>query len=138
MIEQTSIKEIKGVGEKTQKLFEKVGIYTVGDLIRYYPRGYDVYEEAITDFRSGRRAYSDGFRRSLWQSAGVRYEKYAGDNRAYQRLDGDHSSDLVSYAIFKKYIKERSARHPSRQSYKAQESPRNGTPGAFLSAGQIR
>lgn len=47
MIEQTSIKEIKGVGEKTQKLFEKVGIYTVGDLIRYYPRGYDVYEEAI-------------------------------------------------------------------------------------------
>ena len=47
MIEQTSIKEIKGVGEKTQKLFEKVGIFTVGDLIRYYPRGYDVYEEAI-------------------------------------------------------------------------------------------
>lgn len=47
MIEQTSIKEIKGVGEKTQKLFEKIGIYTVGDLIRYYPRGYDVYEEAI-------------------------------------------------------------------------------------------
>ena len=42
MIEQTSIKEIKGVGEKTQKLFEKVGIFTVGDLIRYYPRGYDV------------------------------------------------------------------------------------------------
>ena len=97
MIEQTSIKEIKGVGEKTQKLFEKVGIYT-----------------------------------------GVRYEKYAGDNRAYQRFDRDHSSDLVSYAIFKKYIKERSACHPSRQSYKAQESPRNGTPGDFLSAGQIR
>lgn len=47
MIEQTSIKEIKGVGEKTQRLFEKVDIYTVGDLIRYYPRGYDVYEEAI-------------------------------------------------------------------------------------------
>ena len=47
MIEQTSIKEIKGVGEKTQKLFEKVGIYTVGDLIRYYPRGYDVYEDCL-------------------------------------------------------------------------------------------
>lgn len=47
MIEQTSIKEIKGVGEKTQKLFEKVGVYSVGDLIRYYPKGYEVYEEAI-------------------------------------------------------------------------------------------
>lgn len=50
MIEQTSIKEIKGVGEKTQKLFEKIGIYTVGDLIRYYPRGYGVYEEATPIF----------------------------------------------------------------------------------------
>lgn len=47
MIEQTSIKEIKGIGEKTQKLFEKVGFSTVGDLIRYYPRGYDVYEDAV-------------------------------------------------------------------------------------------
>lgn len=50
MIEQTSIKEIKGVGEKTQKLFEKIGIYTVGDLIRYHPRGYGVYEEATPIF----------------------------------------------------------------------------------------
>lgn len=47
MIEQTSIKEIKGIGEKTQKLFEKVGVSTVGDLIRYYPRVYDVYEDAV-------------------------------------------------------------------------------------------
>lgn len=47
MIEQTSIAELKGIGEKTQKLFSKVGIETVGDLIRYYPRGYDVYEEAV-------------------------------------------------------------------------------------------
>lgn len=47
MIEQTSIKEIKGIGEKTQKLFEKVGVSTVGDLIRYYPRGYDVYEDSV-------------------------------------------------------------------------------------------
>lgn len=44
MIEAASIKELKGVGDKTQKLFEKIGISTVGDLIRYYPRGYDVYE----------------------------------------------------------------------------------------------
>ena len=39
MIEQTNIAELKGIGEKTQKLFAKVGIETVGDLIRYYPRG---------------------------------------------------------------------------------------------------
>lgn len=47
MIEQTSIKEIKGIGEKTAGLFAKVGIETVGDLIRYYPRGYDIYEDPV-------------------------------------------------------------------------------------------
>ena len=47
MIEQSKIHEIKGVGDKTEKLFAKLGIYTVGDLLRYYPRNYDVYEEAV-------------------------------------------------------------------------------------------
>ena len=47
MIEQSKIHEIKGVGEKTEKLFAKLEIYTVGDLLRYYPRNYDVYEEAV-------------------------------------------------------------------------------------------
>lgn len=47
MIESTNIKELKGIGEKTEKLFAKLHIHTVGDLIRYYPRGYDVYEEAV-------------------------------------------------------------------------------------------
>ena len=38
---------MKGIGEKTQILFDKVGVSTVGDLIRYYPRGYDVYEDPV-------------------------------------------------------------------------------------------
>lgn len=47
MIEKTDIGELKGIGEKTRKIFQKVNITTVGDLIRYYPRRYDVYEEAV-------------------------------------------------------------------------------------------
>ena len=47
MQEQTKINAIKGIGEKTEQLFSKIGVYTVGDLIHYYPRGYDVYEEPI-------------------------------------------------------------------------------------------
>ena len=43
MVELTNIRELKGVGEKVQQLFNKINIHTVGDLIRYYPRGYDVY-----------------------------------------------------------------------------------------------
>lgn len=48
MNEQSKISELKGIGEKTEKLFRKMGVYTVGDLIRYYPRGYDVYEEPVS------------------------------------------------------------------------------------------
>lgn len=47
MNEQSRISELKGIGDKTEKLFQKLNIYTIGDLLRYYPRGYDVYEEAI-------------------------------------------------------------------------------------------
>ena len=47
MIEKTDIGNLKGIGEKTKKLFEKINVHTVGDLIRYYPHGYDVYEEAV-------------------------------------------------------------------------------------------
>ena len=55
MITETSIKELKGIGEKTEKLFAKIGISTVGDMLRYYPRGYDIYEEPvpISDVREG-------------------------------------------------------------------------------------
>lgn len=56
MIKSTKLKELKGIGEKTEKLFEKLNISTVGDLIRYYPRSYDVYEEAvpISELEEGR------------------------------------------------------------------------------------
>ena len=47
MNERTGISELKGIGEKSEKLFHKIGITTVGDLIRYYPRAYDVYEAPV-------------------------------------------------------------------------------------------
>ena len=48
MNEQSKISELKGVGEKTEKLFQKLNIFTVGDLLHYYPRGYEIYEEPIS------------------------------------------------------------------------------------------
>ena len=38
------LRELKGVGEKTEKLFQKLGIITTDDLLHYYPRNYDVYK----------------------------------------------------------------------------------------------
>lgn len=38
MRQDSSITEIKGIGEKTKKLFEKMGVYTVGDILLHFPQ----------------------------------------------------------------------------------------------------
>lgn len=43
--DQDSVRALKGIGDKTGKLFEKLGIFTIQDLLGYYPREYHVYEE---------------------------------------------------------------------------------------------
>ena len=40
---QTSIKELKGIGDKNGALFHKLNIDTLKDLITYYPRAYESY-----------------------------------------------------------------------------------------------
>ena len=47
MNDKTPLRELKGVGEKTEKLFQKIGITTAEELLRYYPRTYDIYEEPV-------------------------------------------------------------------------------------------
>lgn len=41
------LNNLKGIGEKTEKLFYKAGIEKVNDLFLYYPRYYDVFEEPV-------------------------------------------------------------------------------------------
>lgn len=41
------LNNLKGIGEKTEKLFYKAGVEKVNDLLRYYPRYYDVFEEPV-------------------------------------------------------------------------------------------
>lgn len=47
MNEQSNISGLKGIGPKTEQLFEKAGIRTIQDLLSYYPRGYDIYEKPV-------------------------------------------------------------------------------------------
>ena len=35
---------IKGIGDKTAKLLQKLDVVTVGDLLSFYPRTYETYE----------------------------------------------------------------------------------------------
>lgn len=47
MNSRSEIGSLKGIGEKTEKLFQKIGVRTIGDLIRYYPRGFNIYENPV-------------------------------------------------------------------------------------------
>lgn len=47
MNNNTPITTLKGVGEKSQRLFEKLNVRTVGDLINYYPRTYECFREPV-------------------------------------------------------------------------------------------
>ena len=63
MANDQSIETLKGIGEKTAKLFEKVGIRTIDDLLHYYPKGYDTYGEpqAIGELSEGETGTVEGF-----------------------------------------------------------------------------
>lgn len=41
------LNELKGIGQKTENLFEKVGVSSVEGLLEYYPKYYDVFEEPV-------------------------------------------------------------------------------------------
>ena len=47
-MESIPIREIKGVGEKTEALFHRLKIYTVEDLLRSFPRTYNRYPDVTT------------------------------------------------------------------------------------------
>lgn len=42
-----NLQSLKGVGAKTEQLFNKLGIYDTEDLLHYYPRNYDAFETPV-------------------------------------------------------------------------------------------
>ncbi len=53
-----SVAEIKGIGEKTQKLFNKLGVESVGELLTFYPTRYDTFNDPkpIAELKAGEEA----------------------------------------------------------------------------------
>lgn len=60
------VSTLKGIGEKTAKLFEKIGVRTLDDLLHYYPKGYDSFEEprAIGELKEEEVGAVDGYLKS--------------------------------------------------------------------------
>ena len=42
-----NIRELKGIGGKIEELFHKLKVYTTEDLMKFYPRSYDVYDRPV-------------------------------------------------------------------------------------------
>ena len=57
MEKNLSVRNIKGIGEKTEKLLKKLNIETVEDLVHHYPRCYMSYPDPIdvSDMKTGQR-----------------------------------------------------------------------------------
>ena len=47
MMKKILLRDIKGVGEKTEQLFGRLNLQTTEDLLHYYPRNYEVYAPAV-------------------------------------------------------------------------------------------
>lgn len=57
-----SIRTIKGIGEKSEKLFGRLGITTVKELLAFYPREYDMYTkiQPVSSVREGETVILEG------------------------------------------------------------------------------
>ncbi len=62
-----SIRNIKGIGGKSEKLFNKLGIYTVEELLCFYPREYDVFGkiEPVASLAEGRMVIIEAVLKSV-------------------------------------------------------------------------
>lgn len=58
-----SISVVKGIGEKTEKSLNKLGIVTVQDMLEHYPRAYDIYGQlmSINQIEEGEMAIFMGY-----------------------------------------------------------------------------
>lgn len=62
MNRKDSVRKIKGIGEKSEKLFAKLGITTVEELLLFYPREYDIFTriQPIASVKEGNTVIIEG------------------------------------------------------------------------------
>lgn len=63
MEKKDDIIDIKGIGEKAKKNFEKLNIFRVVDLLEHYPKGYDIFEpiRMVSQVKEGELVTIEGY-----------------------------------------------------------------------------
>ena len=47
LLRDISVRQLKGVGDKRARAYEKLGIHSVEDLLRHYPRTYEDWSKTV-------------------------------------------------------------------------------------------
>lgn len=93
----SSIHNVKGIGDKTEKLFNKIGVYTLRDILLFFPRDYKNYPqpEEIDNLEPGEYQAVFGV---INRRISVRYFKYTSVQVA--RCDTEKGSiEIVWYRM---------------------------------------
>lgn len=97
--------KLKGIGEKTAKLFYKLGIYTTEDLLRHYPRGYQSFKPPV---KIAEGAGEDVVTLELFLPASFKWKKVR--NLTIGTGVGSDGADTVSITLFNTpYLKKKLA-----------------------------
>ena len=116
MNKNAGISTLKGIGEKTEKLFLKLGVATVDDLLHYYPRTYEIFGPPVpvSEVQEGHICTVSGAVFGRIQVSGTKNMQVT--TLYLKRSDRNFKSDLVPYAFFKEYIRQERPGHFTWQS----------------------
>ena len=132
MRESEKISVLKGVGEKTEQLFFKAGVHTIGDLLAYYPRTYDIYEDPVSigEIQEGKIATVTG---AIFGRIQVSPNPKLQITTLYVGHDRDIEGDLVSDAVSAQYAWQRWCDHAAGADCAQKGRTCDGASGDFLS-----
>ena len=84
---QSSIEELKGLGPKSAEKFHKLDIYTIEDLLLYYPFRYEDFKsKSVLDLVDGEKAVIVG---TVVTPANVQYYGYKRNRLSFKIKQGE-------------------------------------------------
>ncbi len=96
------IEKLKGIGEKRAEQFNKLGVFSVGDLIRYYPRSYEDWSNPVP-ISEGEKVENVCIKATISSPFSVNYVK--GSNKLICKTMAFDDSGAVNLVYFNnKYI----------------------------------